>query len=91
MLRTYTEYRGIPISCQGDSPLEFSEFSKQEVRNLPMFYDSFESFDWTLISLRSLLLAVGGQVGTGCCPNPFRPLVSNSFPGYFTRKWERKL
>jgi hypothetical protein len=34
---------------------------------------------------------LAGQVGTGCCPNAFRPPVSKSFPEYFTRKWERKL
>ncbi len=38
--------------------VEFSEFSKQEVCNLLMFHDHFESFDWTLISLRALALAL---------------------------------
>ncbi len=38
--------------------MEFPEFSKQEVCNLLMFRDNFESFDWTLISLRSLALAL---------------------------------
>ncbi len=37
---------------------EFPEFSKQEVCNLLMFPDSFESLDGTLISLRALALAL---------------------------------
>ncbi len=51
--------------------VEFPEFSKQEVCSLPMFHDHFESFDGTLISLRSLALALtlfpplAGQVGAG--------------------------
>ncbi len=63
--------------------LEFPEFSKQEISNLLMFHDNFESFDGTLTSLRSLLLALPpfpplpGQVGTGCCPNPFSRLLSD--------------
>jgi hypothetical protein len=50
--------------------VEFPEFAKQEVCKLLMFQDNFESFDWTLISLRSLALALtlfpplAGQVGT---------------------------
>jgi hypothetical protein len=76
---------------------EFPEFSKKENYNSLMFQHNFESGGGTLISLRSLLLALtlfpplAGQVGTGYCPNAFRPLVPKSFPEYFTRKWERKL
>ncbi len=51
-----------------DDSLEFSEFSKQEVCNPLVFHDDFESFDWTLISLRSLLFALGGTGGDGLLP-----------------------
>jgi hypothetical protein len=50
---------------------EFPEFPKQKVRNFLMFQENFGFLDGTLISLRSLLLALppfpplAGQVGTG--------------------------
>ncbi|NIT04085.1 hypothetical protein GTO10_04130 [Candidatus Saccharibacteria bacterium] len=61
--------------------MEFPEFSKLEVCNLLMLHDDFESFDWTLISLRSLALALtlfpplAGQVGTGCSKSSFSAFV----------------
>jgi hypothetical protein len=48
-----------------------------------MFQCHFEFGGGTLISLRSLLLAVtlfpplAEQVGTGCCPNPFSRFLSD--------------
>ncbi len=87
----------VRLRCQQKRTEKFPEFSRQEVCNLLMFNDNFESFDWTLISLRSLALALtlfplsAGEVGMGCCPNPFRPHVSKSFPEYCTRKWKGKL
>jgi hypothetical protein len=62
-----------------------------------MFQHNFESVGGTLISLRSLLLALtllaplAGTGGDGLLSHSFRPLVPKSFPEYFTRKWERKL
>ncbi len=47
-LNEYSAYRFV----------EFPEFSRQEVCNPLMFDDNFGSFDWTLISLRSLALAL---------------------------------
>jgi hypothetical protein len=47
-----------------------------------MFQHNFESLGGTLISLRSLALALAllaplaGQVGTGCCPNSFSGFLS---------------
>ncbi len=52
--------------------MEFPEFSKQEVCNLLMFHENFESFDWTLISLHSLALALtlSGLAGGEYLPLP---------------------
>ncbi len=51
---------------------EFPEFSKQGISNLLMFHDNFESLDGTLISLRSLLLALtlSGLAGGEYLPLP---------------------
>ncbi len=54
--------------------VEFPDFSKQEVCNLLMFHDHFESFDGTLISLHSLALALtpsGLPDGDGLLPKSF--------------------
>ncbi len=62
--------------------MAFPEFSNQEVSNLLMVCDNFESFDGTLISLRSPALALtlcpplAPPMATGCCPNPFSRLLS---------------
>jgi hypothetical protein len=56
---------------------EFPEFSKKENSNSLLLQHNFEFVGAPLISLRSLALALtlfpplAGQVGTGCCPNPF--------------------
>ncbi len=54
------------MSIQGFE--KFPQFLKQEVSNLLMFPDNFESFDWTLKSLRSPLPAVGVSSGNGLLP-----------------------
>ncbi len=57
--------------------MKFPEFSKGVVSNLLMFRDHFESFDWTLISFRSSLPAVGGTGEERLLPNSFSRLLSN--------------
>ncbi len=51
---------------------EFPEFSKQGISNLLMFHDNFEPLDGTLISLRSLALALtlSGLAGGEYLPLP---------------------
>ncbi len=52
--------------------MEFPEFLKRVISNLLMFHNNFESFDWTLISLRShaLALTLSGLTGGESLPLP---------------------